>query len=157
MKENTCCFTGHRPEKLLLPEHIIQDTLEQEISIAISDGFTTFISGMARGVDLWAAKLVLQKKENHNQIKLICAIPYEGFEIRWSPYWKRTYRLVYEAADERKVFYPAFQYDSFQVRNRWMIDKSTRVIAVCHCMRGGTYNTLEYARTQKVEIRLIQG
>jgi uncharacterized phage-like protein YoqJ len=41
-----------------MTESAIKEALEHEIGAAISDGFYTFISGMARGVDLWAANLV---------------------------------------------------------------------------------------------------
>ncbi len=47
-----CCFTGHRPEKLKQPEKEITARLEAAIRAAIHDGFVTFISGMARGVDI---------------------------------------------------------------------------------------------------------
>lgn len=33
--------------------------LETAIQAAINDGFVTFISGMARGVDIWAAGIVV--------------------------------------------------------------------------------------------------
>lgn len=53
---HTCTFTGHRPERLSFPESDVITWLEKEIRIAISKGYSTFISGMQRGVDLWAAK-----------------------------------------------------------------------------------------------------
>lgn len=57
-----CCFTGHRPEKLKEPEEEIKVWLEKQINRAIEDGFTTFISGCAMGVDLWAARIVTCRK-----------------------------------------------------------------------------------------------
>lgn len=50
------CFTGHRPEKLNKSEAEIVASLEREIRAAITDGFQTFISGMARGVDIWGLR-----------------------------------------------------------------------------------------------------
>ena len=50
MRLHRCCFTGHRPEKLFLIDSEIIKALEKAISKAVADGFTTFISGMARGV-----------------------------------------------------------------------------------------------------------
>lgn len=60
LRIHRCCFTGHRPEKLHDPESVIITGLEHEICAAIADGFQTFISGMARGVDIWAAEIVLR-------------------------------------------------------------------------------------------------
>ena len=60
-------------------------SLEREIRAAITDGFQTFISGMARGVDIWAAEVVLRLRDNGSPIHLIAASPYQGFERAWSP------------------------------------------------------------------------
>ena len=54
------CFTGHRPEKLRQTEKDICKGLEREIQSAICNGIHVFISGMARGVDIWAAEIVLR-------------------------------------------------------------------------------------------------
>lgn len=47
----TCCFTGHRPEKLAVPEKIVKEKLRIAIEDAFSDGFVNYISGMSRGID----------------------------------------------------------------------------------------------------------
>mgnify|MGYP003312113691 CR=1 FL=1 len=62
-KENSCCFTGHRPEKLSMSEGKVKSALLQEIMKSINDGYNVFISGMARGVDMWAAEIVLELKD----------------------------------------------------------------------------------------------
>ena len=46
-----CCFTGHRPDKIELGEKEIKPLLEKAIDKAISEGFVTFITGMAMGTD----------------------------------------------------------------------------------------------------------
>lgn len=62
MRSHRCCFTGHRPDKLIRSKEQITKDLTAAIDIAISDGYRTFISGMAMGVDIWAAQIVLEKK-----------------------------------------------------------------------------------------------
>lgn len=62
-RKHLCCFTGHRPEKLGAPEEKIKAALKKEIRTAVSEGYSVFISGMARGVDVWAAELVLELRE----------------------------------------------------------------------------------------------
>lgn len=42
-----CCFTGHRPEKLNIPEEIVRDKLKMAIDMALGQGFRTFICGIA--------------------------------------------------------------------------------------------------------------
>ena len=84
-----CCFTGHRPEKLRLDEAKIRTALFQEIQNSICDGYLTFITGMARGVDIWAAETVLAFQENNPAIHLICACPYPNSEKRWEASWQK--------------------------------------------------------------------
>lgn len=57
------CFTGHRPEKLTRHEKSITKGLENEIRQAVADGLNVFITGMARGVDIWAAQIVLMLRD----------------------------------------------------------------------------------------------
>ena len=93
------CFTGHRPEKLNISEKEVKTKLKEAVQKAIADGYTTFISGMARGVDMWAAEIVLEEQKKNDEIKLICASPYEGFEKAWSFIEKHRYNSILKKAD----------------------------------------------------------
>ena len=55
LRLHRCAFTGHRPERIRGMEVEIIAGLRKEILAAIEDGYTTFITGCSRGVDLWAA------------------------------------------------------------------------------------------------------
>ena len=94
-----CCFTGHRPEKLQAPEGVVAAALEKEIRQAIADGFNVFITGMARGVDIWAAEIVLRLRDAGEAVRLICACPYQGFERGWKQSWQERYQAILSAAD----------------------------------------------------------
>ena len=84
--ENDKIASQQRYIKLLYKsEAEIVASLEREIRAAITDGFQTFISGMARGVDIWAAEVVLRLRDTGSPIHLIAASPYQGFERAWSP------------------------------------------------------------------------
>ena len=63
------CFTGHRPEKLKRMQWLIKRDLKNEILRAMDDGINVFISGMARGVDIWAAEIVLSLRDSGKTIK----------------------------------------------------------------------------------------
>lgn len=100
-----CCFTGHRENKLKRSEKEILEDLKQAINQAIDDGYTTFITGMAYGVDIWAGELVLKKRFWNRNIKLIAAIPFAGFESRWNDRWKDRYHKLLNKADEVHYIY----------------------------------------------------
>ena len=88
------CFTGHRPEKLTRNEKAIKKDLETKIIQAIADGLHVFITGMARGVDIWAAQIVLSLRDKGYPIKLMCACPYDGFEKEWDQMWQIQYQAI---------------------------------------------------------------
>ena len=155
LRRHRCCFTGHRPERLGMPESDVIFGLKEEIRTAIADGFQTFISGMARGVDLWAAEIVLALRDEGAAVRLICASPYRGFENRWSREWQERYRRVMEQADLVRFICPGYSRDCFQRRNEWMVNHSVRVIAVYNGQPSGTRNTIEYARRCRVPVILL--
>ena len=79
-REHACAFTGHRPEKLAIPEADVIAWLDKVIQEAVDDGYTKFISGMQRGVDIWAAELVLKLRSEGRPIQLIAASAFRGME-----------------------------------------------------------------------------
>ena len=151
----TCCFTGHRPEKLNRSEDEVIRGLKKEIRTAIADGFETYISGMARGVDIWAAEIVLAFRDDGAAIRLVCASPYQGFESRWSRVWQERYRRVMNRADLVRFICAGYSRDCFQRRNEWMVNHSARVIAAYTGQPGGTRNTVEYARQIGVLVKTL--
>ena len=130
LRSRRCCFTGHRPEKLKRAEEEIKEGLKEAILKAVSDGYTTFITGMARGVDIWSGQIVLWLRQDNPELRLIAALPYPGCDSRWSASWRRQYVEVLEAADLVKAISPAYSVASFQKRDEWMVDQSSRVIAI---------------------------
>lgn len=148
-----CCFTGHRPEKLHMPEQEVLIKLEKSIRQAISEGINVFITGMAPGVDIWAAEIVIRlRDEERYPLKLIAAIPHPDFDQRWSLSWQKRYAAVMAAADLRREISPKYHRGVYQVRNEWMVDHSARVIAVWNGQPSGTKNTIMYANRSKVPV-----
>ena len=117
MRLRRVCFTGHRPEKLGICEKEVKNRLQYAIQIAIKEGYTTFISGMARGVDMWAAEIVLEERKKNDKIKLICASPFEGFENSWSLTERYRYNTILEKADYIKYVSKHYSRQCFQIRN----------------------------------------
>ena len=152
-----CCFTGHRPEKLNRPECEIKLELKKEICRALEDNFTVFITGMARGVDIWAAEIVLQLRKDGVPVRLICACPYPGFEKNWSNIWQTRYTAILSAADLVRFISPSYSSCCFQIRNEWMVNHSSKVIAVFNGQPSGTKNTIEYAQQQGIPVQQIKG
>lgn len=147
-----CCFTGHRPDKVRNEENLIKEQLRICIKTAIQEGYLTFISGMALGVDIWSAEIVVEEKENNPEIKLVCASPYPGFEKNRSLADRIKYQFILENADYIINVSDKYTRFCFQIRNMWMVDRSDRVIAVYNGSRGGTHNTVEYAKKKNIQV-----
>ena len=62
----------------------LKAVLAQQIDKLTAAGVTDFYTGMALGVDTWAAMDVLDLRERNMEIKLHCILPCEGRDAAWS-------------------------------------------------------------------------
>lgn len=162
MKDKTCCFTGHRPQSLpwKFNEHdlrcqLLKQRLKTEIRHMITHrGVRHFISGMALGVDTWAAEIVLEFKQKY-RITLECAIPCETQAARWKENDRERWFSIVERCDQETMLQTRYTADCMQKRNRYMIDHSDYVIAVWNGKPSGTGMTVTYARERGKEIVVI--
>lgn len=155
-RKRRCCFTGHRPQKLTRPEAAIKIDLENAIIKAIGMGYQTFITGMAYGVDIWAGEIIVRLRQEIPDLHLIAAIPYPGFEGRWSSDWKMAYSDLLAKADLVRYICPSYDLGAYQRRNEWMVDHSAYVIAVFSGEKSGTKNTIDYAQRREVQVEIIK-
>lgn len=112
------------------------------------------MSGMALGIDTLWAMLAIE-----NNIPLIAAIPFEDQPIKWPVsskllYWdliKKAHMVVNVSG--KLIYSPAYM----QLRNEWMVDNCTKLIAVWDGSPGGTANCIRYAQKtlQPNQIQLI--
>lgn len=154
--KHACSFTGHRPERLEMRPNRVISWLEEEIRKAVDAGYTDFISGMQRGVDIWAAEIVLKLKAEGKPVKLIAACAWNGMEDRWEKNWQERYKAILKDAD--KIVYVS-KYPgraAFFERNHWMVDHSSRLIGVYTGAPGGTKETVWYAKNNGLEVVTIK-
>lgn len=155
LRKHRCCFTGHRPDKMELGEKEIKPLLEKAIDEAIENGYVTFITGMAEGVDTWAAEIVLERKKKNPNLHLICALPHPRFESRRSLAEKMRFNKIIKKADFVKEINVHYFNGCYQVRNEWMVDRSSLVIAVFSGQKSGTKNTVDYAKKRGISIKNV--
>ena len=155
-RQYRCAFTGHRPEKVVGSEGKIIVELRKEIVKAIDDGYRVFLTGMSSGVDLWAADIVIELRRYNKDLKLMSVIPFEGMEERWSVDWKKHYNLVRNQADHVHVLSDRYSSDVYQKRNQWLVNHSSRLIAVFNGDPSGTGNTIQYAHEQGIPTHIIE-
>ena len=160
----TACFSGYRPEKfsfILIDGQEaylnLQSKIRAAIITAVEDGFDTFLCGMARGLDLICGGLVLQLKQERPQysgIRLIAVPPFP--EHGFGGPWGVIHSLVMSRADD--LVFPAENNSrrAYHLRNRDMVDHSSRLICYYDGQPGGTGYTVDYARQKGLEVVNLQ-
>ena len=144
-----CAFTGHR----VLEKNFDEQIVKNYILKLIGRGVDKFYCGMAKGFDLVCGNCVLELKKQY-PIKLIACVPCPFQDKYFSETDKLRYRHVKNGADEVKIIAPRYYDGCMQERNRYMVDNSD--IIFCYLLRscGGTYYTVNYAKSQGKEIIL---
>lgn len=138
--EHTCCVTGHRDIPADKAD-LIRSQLTSAVQAAIACGYTHFISGFAAGVDLMFAEIIAELKASH-AITLEAAIPYPGRMKTPDMTFQRLIRIC----DIVKTHSAGYLKKCYRVRNRYMVDHSSLVIAVYDGRKtGGTATTVRYA------------
>lgn len=110
-KSITCCFTGHRPKSLPWGYNeksknfkLFKKKLIDEINKAVDLGYTNFISGMALGIDMIAAEIILKLKKKSPNIKLECAIPCINQYKSWPDGSIKRYNKIIKKADKITLY-----------------------------------------------------
>ena len=162
-KAQICCFTGHRPDKL--PWGAEEDDprcikIKQEIGEALERaydlGYRHFISGMARGGDLYFAEAVLELREKYPDVLLECARPCESQSSRWPREERQRYDGILDRCNYETMVQHTYDRGCMMRRNRYMVDRSSRIIALYDGVpKGGTAQTLAYALRKGLETDII--
>lgn len=159
----TCCCTGHRPKGFPFQYGVDKQKqsaylqeLEQKIELAITEyGITSFISGMALGVDLDFAEIVL-KLQHKYPVTLECAIPCPNQTFKWNDRDIFRYEKIKKQADKITLVSETYTPQCMLKRNRYMVDQSDLIIAVFNgIFKGGTWYTIDYAKKRNKLIEII--
>ena len=153
MAEIVCAFTGHRPKSFPWGYNenapscvMLKEVLAVQISALAERGVTDFLSGMAQGVDLWCAQIVLDLRKKNPALKLHAILPCEGQESKWTVSAQEHYHSILKQANE--VIYVGQEYsrNCMLKRNRYMVDRTSILLAVYNgTYRSGTGMTVRYA------------
>lgn len=110
-------------------------------------GITDFYTGMALGVDTWAAMATLDLRERNPAIKLHCVLPCEGQEIKWAVPAQVRYNYILSEADSVEYVKQSYDKKCMLERNRRLVDSAAFLLAIYNGeQRGGTAATVRYAQ-----------
>ena len=146
----TACVTGHRK----LRENFNEENLEEVFYKTVKNGYRKFLIGMAIGFDSKCFKVLLKIKKEYD-IKIIACIPCLNQEKNFSNKEKEEYYELLDKADEKVYLSLEYKKNCMNLRNFYMVDNSSLVIAYLKKNKGGTFNTVSYAKRKEKEIIYI--
>ncbi len=151
MRNQTCCFTGHRVIPPL-ERHTASKALENAVIESIENGYRYFGAGGALGFDMMAALTVLRLRNKYPQIKLILVLPCENQTRNWKAVDIEKYEHIKSQAN--KVVYVSKEYtrDCMHKRNRHLVDNSSLCICYLSKPSGGTAYTVNYAKDNGLKV-----
>ena len=159
VKEKTCFFAGHRPYKFTyLPEEEEEfySKLSADITNAVQDmynkGCDTFLCGGSIGFDVMCGEAVIEFKNQHPEVRLVCVLPFENHHEEFSPEWKNRFTKVLDACDFIDYFSPIYVMGCYYDRHQKMIDNSEYMITYFDGKSGGTARVIAAAQSAKLKI-----
>ena len=171
-------FTGSRPDKLGGYDENnataikVKAKLRVLILQAIARGFERFWTGMAQGIDTWAAEIIIDLIDEGADIQLLASVPFLTQPRAWEknqPAIERWMRILSRASeiyvvcpeletmdydtiiaklvDEPQTRLASWQVSAWmQTRNEHMVNNSDTVLAIWDGTSGGTANCVRYAK-----------
>lgn len=158
----TCCFSGHRPESLPGNGDLNDPALRKILSVlrlaieeTINEGYDTFLCGMARGIDIWAARFIMEIRLKRPDINLVCVLPYKEQSRSFTGLEKYDYNMTLAAAHQVICLSDRYEKNCMRQRNEYMVAHSSKLIAVVNNYRSGTGMTINIARKKGIDVRII--
>lgn len=154
-KSATCCFTGHRTMSYEQKTKASSD-IRSTVRGLVKKGVKHFITGGALGFDTVAAATIINMRDNEAlfdsdgnivKISLTLAIPCPTQSDSWSFANKTMYNSILRSADEVKVISETYTPYCMFRRNRYMVDSSAYCICYVTHKSGGSYYTMNYAKS----------
>ena len=139
-KDITACFTGHRT---------YDGSRNEELARAVRElyalGYRNFLCGMAVGFDIVAAEVTLSLREELAGVRVVAIVPFEGVQKGFSEPWRSRFERVVVEADESITLAPKYSTEVYAVRNNFLVDHSSAIIAYFDGSKGGTAYTVRRA------------
>ena len=159
----TCCFTGHRPNKLpwALNESdprciALKEELAARLEGIVESGYRHFLCGMAAGCDLYFAEAVQTLRQRHPELSLEAAIPCDTQTSSWPRAMQRRYEALLSGCDTVTFVQHQYTPGCMMRRNRYMVDRSSLLLACYDGCPGGTMNTILYAQRSGIQVISIE-
>lgn len=164
-EDKIVAITGLRKHKLakdeksyLIVKENIKKALQEQLELAINNGYNTFYSGMATGSDTIFAEVVLELQQKYDDIRLEAIVPFPEQASTFSLDDKLIYDDLLSKSTMIRFMMPKYQKDIYLRRNDFLVENASLIIAVTDDptkVRSGTTYTINRARENDVETIII--
>lgn len=145
---SSVAFTGHRT---YCDEGRRQ--LDDVLRMLYREGYRRFLTGMAWGFDLAAARAVIDLRREYDDVRLVAVEPFAGFRGLFYGADAEAYDAVLAACDERVAVCGSHSVMCYHLRNDYLVDNAAVVVAWYDGGReGGTAYTVKRARRHGVPV-----
>ena len=107
---------------------------------------------MALGADFYFCEAALDLRERRSGVTVEAVLPCEEQAARWRERDRSRYFRLVRACDYETMVQRHYDKGCMLRRDRYMVDRSSMLIAVYAGVLGGTMYTLSYAMKQELEI-----
>ncbi len=153
-KSKNVAFSGHRSFKTARSLSLfcginslsLEPRLDEVLQELITEGYNTFLSGMAEGFDLLAAGAVLRIRNFNRHVRLIAVVPYRGQAAGFDDDSRSRYHELLDQADEVVMLSESYYEGCFHRRNDFLLENSSYLVCYYNGAAGGTKYTVERAR-----------
>ena len=129
-RQESCCFTGHRPAKLPWgynesdPRCVkLKERIADAVLLAYQEGYRHFLCGMAQGCDLYFCEAVLALRERYPEVTVEAAIPCPTQADAWPEAERDRYRELVARCDMETMVSDTYSSTCMQRRDRYMVEE----------------------------------
>ena len=101
--------------------------------------------------NLAAAEAVLELRDSLPGLRLVAVVPFGGQEARFSHADRARYRAAMASADDAVVLSPVYRAGCYAVRNNYLVDHASLLVAWYDGSPGGTRHTVSRALRRGLE------
>lgn len=158
-RQESCCFTGHRPGKLPWGYNeedprclALKRRMADAVAAAYEQGYRHFLCGMAQGCDLYFCECALALREERPDVTVEAAIPCPTQTDAWPAAQRERYDRLVSSCDFETLVSARYTPSCMQRRDRYMVDHASLLIAAFDGTAGGTRYTVEYAMRRGISV-----
>lgn len=140
-------FTGHRTYDGS-HDAALCDSIRRHYAL----GFRTFLTGMAAGFDISAGECVAALKSELPELRLCCVVPFGSHRRSFAGASGIRYDRLIDAADEVVTLRLRYEPRAYHLRNDYLVDNASAIIAWYDGSKGGTEYTVRRAVSAGLEI-----